>query len=282
MLILYSQLHSNKNGGVAARAGSGFEVDPIVVLQVRIIHEPVPPFPERGCHFVQKLALCFVTEHVLSQPLSPGRFLLPQLLFVAGLFTPGSSASAWFLKGSKAVKVLYLASNPKAAVQPHEPVGHGFYGLPLALLQTEVCQRSAGWLRHSRKECRHPEVTEVRRGQRTPIIKHLISKDKYSTITGMLIISLIIIRVRALGISSLPLQDGAPRRLIDCGPQRGPDGEYSGVGEPRWLNKAGELAELWCPGSQGHGEGPQQPCQREYRMKTHYGCYKLCHRLALN
>lgn len=71
-----------------------FQVDPIVVLQVRIINEPVPPFPEGGCHFVQKLALRFVTEHVLSQPLSPGRFLLPQFLFVPGLFKPENNKSA--------------------------------------------------------------------------------------------------------------------------------------------------------------------------------------------
>lgn len=94
MLLLYSQLISNKKQDITAWVGLHFEVDPIVVLEVWIAHEPVPPFPKRGCHFVEKFALCFVTEHVLSQPLSSGRFLLPQFLFVAGLFTPENSRSA--------------------------------------------------------------------------------------------------------------------------------------------------------------------------------------------
>lgn len=94
VLWLYSQLHSNKKQDITAWVGLDFEVDPIVVLQVWIIQEPVPPFPKRGCHFVQKFALCFVTEHVLSQPLPSGRFFLPQFLFVAGLCTPENSKSA--------------------------------------------------------------------------------------------------------------------------------------------------------------------------------------------
>lgn len=64
-----------------------------MVLQVWIVQEPVSPSPKRGCHFVQKFALCFVTENMLSQPLFSGRFLLPQFLFVAGLFTTGHSKS---------------------------------------------------------------------------------------------------------------------------------------------------------------------------------------------
>lgn len=72
-----------------------FEVDPIVVLQVWIINIPVPPFPKRGCHFIQKLALCFVTEYMLPQALSSGGILLPQLLLVSSLFTPESKKSDW-------------------------------------------------------------------------------------------------------------------------------------------------------------------------------------------
>lgn len=64
----------------------GFEVDPIVVLQVWIIDVPVSPFPKWGCHFIQKLALCFATEYDLSEALSSGRFLLPELLLVSSLF----------------------------------------------------------------------------------------------------------------------------------------------------------------------------------------------------
>lgn len=65
-----------------------FEVDPIVVLQVWIINIPVPPLPKGGCHFIQKLALRFVTEHMFPQALFSGRFLLPQFLLVSSLFTP--------------------------------------------------------------------------------------------------------------------------------------------------------------------------------------------------
>lgn len=107
MLLFNSQLHSNKNQDLAVWAGLDFEVDPVVVLQVWIIHEPVPPFPERGCHFVQEFALRLVAEHMLSQPLSPGGFLLPEFLFVAGLFTPGDSKSALapcFCKGFEECK----------------------------------------------------------------------------------------------------------------------------------------------------------------------------------
>ena len=57
-----------------------------MVLQVWIINIPVPPFPKRGCHFIQKLALCFVTEHMLPQALSSGRQLLPQFFLVSSLF----------------------------------------------------------------------------------------------------------------------------------------------------------------------------------------------------
>lgn len=95
----------------------------------------------------------------------------------------------------KTGNVLYLASDPKAAMQPHEPVGHRFDGLPLALLQTEVCQLSAGWLSHMRTKRGHTVTfqrskadTKNRRGQRTQTIKPFISKDKYSTITDMLVI----------------------------------------------------------------------------------------------
>lgn len=94
MLLLYSQSHVNKKQDICTWVGLDFEVDPIVVLQVGIVHEPVPPLPKRRCHFVQKFALRFVTEHMLSQPLSSGRFLLPQFLFVAGLLTPESGKSA--------------------------------------------------------------------------------------------------------------------------------------------------------------------------------------------
>lgn len=62
-----------------------FEVDTIMVLQVWIINIPVPPFPKGSCHFIQKLALCFVTENMLPQALSSGRILLPQLLLVSCL-----------------------------------------------------------------------------------------------------------------------------------------------------------------------------------------------------
>lgn len=50
---------------------------------------------------------------------------------------------------------MYLASDPKAAVQPHEPFGDRFDALPLALLQAEVSQRSARGLDGSRAERRH-------------------------------------------------------------------------------------------------------------------------------
>lgn len=87
-----------------------------------------------------------------------------------------------------------------------------------------------------------------------------------------------IISIWAIRNNSLPFQDVTPRRLVSCSPQRSTDGKWGGVAENRWLNKAGELTDLWRPGSQGHWEGPEQPCQRGQRMKTHYGCYKLtCH-----
>lgn len=82
-----------KKQDINALVSLDFEVDPIVVLQIWIVQEPVSPSPKRGRHFVQKFALCFVTENMLSQPLSSGRFLLPQFLFVAGLFTAGHSKS---------------------------------------------------------------------------------------------------------------------------------------------------------------------------------------------
>lgn len=62
-----------------------FQVNPVMILMVWIINIPIPPFPKRGCHFIQKFALGFVTEDVLPQTLTTGRFLLPQFLFVSGL-----------------------------------------------------------------------------------------------------------------------------------------------------------------------------------------------------
>lgn len=90
---------------------SEFEVDAIVILLVRIINIPVPPLPIRGGHFIQKFALGFVTEDKFSQALSSGRELFPQFLLVSS-----------------------LASDPKATVQPHEPVSYRFYSLSLPLL----------------------------------------------------------------------------------------------------------------------------------------------------
>lgn len=81
-----------------------FEVDPIVVLQVWIINIPVPPSPKRGCHFIQKLALCFVTKYMLPQALSSGRTLLPQFLLVSGLYTPKNKKSDWKHCALKKVK----------------------------------------------------------------------------------------------------------------------------------------------------------------------------------
>lgn len=72
----------------------------------------------------------------------------------------------------------------------------------------------------------------------------------------------------------LPFQDVIPRRLIYCSPQRSSDRKRRIV-ENRWLNKAGELTDLWRPGTQRHWERPQQPCRRELRMKAGYGCNKL-------
>lgn len=121
-----------------------FEVDPIVVLHVWVINIPVPPFPKGGCHFIQKPALCFVTEYMLPQALSSGSVLLPQFLLVSSLFAPENKKSAWKhscfkgVKDSKTVKGLYLTSDPKATMQPHEPICHSFYSLPLPLLHTVV------------------------------------------------------------------------------------------------------------------------------------------------
>lgn len=72
----------------------------------------------------------------------------------------------------------------------------------------------------------------------------------------------------------LPLQDVVPRRLIYCSPQRSSDRKRRIV-ENWWFNKTGELTDLWRPGTQRHGERPQQPCRREERMKAAYGCNKL-------
>lgn len=110
-----------------------FEIDPIVVFQVWIIKKPVPPFPKRGRHFIQKLGLCFAAEHMLPQALSSGSILLPQFLLVAS-----------------------LASDPKATMQPHEPVRHRFNSLPLALLQTDIRQTSAWLLSQTENEWRYP------------------------------------------------------------------------------------------------------------------------------
>lgn len=41
------------------------------------------------------------------------------------------------------VKDLYLASDPKATMQPHEPVDYRFYSLPLRLLHAVIGQASA-------------------------------------------------------------------------------------------------------------------------------------------
>lgn len=102
-----------------------FEVDAVVVLEVRVIDEPVPPLPESGRHLIQKLALGFVAEHVLPQALSSGWFLLPQFLLVSSLFTPKNTPSLTRLKHNTArIRVdetLHLASDPEATVQPHEP-----------------------------------------------------------------------------------------------------------------------------------------------------------------
>lgn len=135
-----------------------------MVLQVRIIDVPVPPLPKRSCHFIQKLALCFVTEYMLPQALSSGRFLLPQFLLVSSLFTHKNKTVHCIscLLGLKktiqefrevTVKQLYLASDPKATVQPHKPFCDRLYRLPLPLFHTVVCQTSAWLLSHSGKKC---------------------------------------------------------------------------------------------------------------------------------
>lgn len=40
------------------------------------------------------------------------------------------------------VNDLYLASEPKATMEPHEPVDYRFYSLPLCLLHTVIGQAS--------------------------------------------------------------------------------------------------------------------------------------------
>lgn len=55
------------------------------------------------------------------------------------------------------VKDLYLASDPKATVQPHEPVDYRFYGLPLRLLHTVIGQASALLLCPTWKKSWHPK-----------------------------------------------------------------------------------------------------------------------------
>lgn len=58
------------------------------------------------------------------------------------------------------VKDAYLASDPKATMQPHEPVRHRFNSLPLALLQTDIRQTSAWLLSQTENEWRYPAAPQ--------------------------------------------------------------------------------------------------------------------------
>lgn len=55
------------------------------------------------------------------------------------------------------VKDLYLASDPKATVQPHESVDYRFYSLPLCLLHAVIGQASALLLCRTWKKSWHPK-----------------------------------------------------------------------------------------------------------------------------
>lgn len=54
-------------------------------------------------------------------------------------------------------KGLYLASDPKATMQPHEPVDYRFYSLPLRLLHTVIGQASVLLLCPIWKKSWHPK-----------------------------------------------------------------------------------------------------------------------------
>lgn len=87
-----------------------------MIRQVWIIEKPVSPFPEGRSHFVQQPALGLVTEDMLPQAPASVRQLLPQSLFVSS-----------------------LASDPKATMQPHEPVSDSRDRFSFPLLHTVVC-----------------------------------------------------------------------------------------------------------------------------------------------
>lgn len=58
---------------------------------------------------------------------------------------------------SVTLKDLYLASDPKATMQPHEPVDYRFYSLPLRLLHAVIGQASVLLLCPIRKKSWHPK-----------------------------------------------------------------------------------------------------------------------------
>lgn len=129
-----------------------------MILLVWIINIPIPPFPKRGCHFIQKSALGFVTEDMLPQTLAAGRLLLPQFLFVSSLRTnKNKSEDNTHCYLCVALKDLYLASDPKATMQPREPVDYRFYSLPLRLLHAVIGQASVLLLCPIWKKSWHPK-----------------------------------------------------------------------------------------------------------------------------
>lgn len=138
---------------------------------------------------LSKSLLCVLLQNTCSRRrfLRAGLFFHSFFLYPACLYpgTKGQSGN-WAFNVSKTVKDFYLASDPKATVQPHEPFSHWSHGFPLPLLHTVVCQTSAWLLSRTGNEWWHPAAvwgsraeTRHRKVQCTQIIKlHFITKHK--------------------------------------------------------------------------------------------------------